>query len=118
MEERDWFSAILTSILAAGIAAAQGTEANSAVASTAPISLPGEGLAQHPFLYCGEWQQRGESEQTMYLVREGKVVWSYSIPSTEELGDCTPQAAAKKGCSRLQTILLSGATSRSTRHIR
>ena len=89
MQEREWFPAILASILAAGIAAAQGTETNSAVPSTAPTSLPGEGLAQHPFLYCGEWQQRGKSEQMMYLVREGKVVWSYSIPSTEELGDCT-----------------------------
>jgi hypothetical protein len=89
MQEREWFPAILASILAAGIAAAQGTETNSVVPSTAAMSLPGEGLAQHPFLYCGEWQERGKSEQTMYIVREGKVAWSYSIPSTEELGDCT-----------------------------
>ena len=45
--------------------------------------------ARHPFLYCGEWQQRGKSEQTMYVVRGGKVVWTYSIPGREELGDCT-----------------------------
>ena len=51
--------------------------------------LPGNGLAQHPFLYCGEWQQRGHSEQTMYVIRQGRVVWTYSIPATEELGDCT-----------------------------
>jgi hypothetical protein len=51
--------------------------------------LPGKGLAQHPFLYCGEWQERGKSDQTMYLIREGKVVWSYAIPGKEELGDCT-----------------------------
>jgi hypothetical protein len=53
------------------------------------IVLPGKGLAQHPFLYCGEWQQRGKSDQTIYIVRDGKVTWSYSISGREELGDCT-----------------------------
>ena len=53
------------------------------------VSMPGRGLAQHPFLYCGEWQARGRTEQAMHIVREGKVVWSYSIPGREELGDCT-----------------------------
>ena len=51
--------------------------------------LPGKGLAQHPFLYCGEWQQRGKSEQIMYIIRGGKVVWTYSIPANQEYGDCT-----------------------------
>jgi hypothetical protein len=51
--------------------------------------LPGKGLAQHPFLYCGEWQDRGKSEQVMKLVRDGTVVWTYSIPGKEEYGDCT-----------------------------
>jgi hypothetical protein len=59
--------------------------------------LPGRGLAQHPFLYCGEFD-RIHPEQTMYLVRDGKVDWSYSIPThmmvygksqMAELGDCT-----------------------------
>jgi len=58
-------------------------------ATTSAAGLPGRGLAQHPFLYCGEWQERGKSEQTMYIVREGKVVWTYSIPGKEEYGDCT-----------------------------
>src|SRR5205085_812927 len=35
-------------------------------------SLPGKGLAQHPFLYCGEWQNRSTSNQVMQIVREGK----------------------------------------------
>jgi hypothetical protein len=52
-------------------------------------ALPGRGLAQHSFLYCGEWQERGKSDQTMYLVREGKIAWSYSISNKDELGDCT-----------------------------
>jgi hypothetical protein len=51
--------------------------------------LPGRGLAQHPFLYCGEWQRRSTSEQTIYIVREGRVVWSYTNPLKGELGDCS-----------------------------
>lgn len=60
-------------------------------------TLPGKGLKQHPFLYCGEWNFI-QPQQTMYLVRGGKVKWTYSIPldvvvggspQKEELGDCT-----------------------------
>ena len=50
--------------------------------------LPGKGLAQHPFLYCGEWQRRSISNQTMYIVRDGRIVWSYTNPQRGELGDC------------------------------
>jgi len=52
-------------------------------------TLPGKGLAQHPFLYCGEWQRRSTSDQTMHIVREGKIVWSYTNPLKGELGDCS-----------------------------
>lgn len=51
--------------------------------------LPGRGLAQHPFLYCGEWQGRSTEKQAMYLVRDGRVVWSYTNDRNGELGDCT-----------------------------
>jgi len=51
--------------------------------------LPGKGMAQHPFLYCGEWQRGSTSEQVMYIVRGGKIVWSYTNPLKGELGDCT-----------------------------
>jgi len=50
--------------------------------------LPGNGLAQHPFLYCGEWQRRSISDQTMYIVRDGRIAWSYTNPDRGELGDC------------------------------
>jgi hypothetical protein len=53
-----------------------------------PAPLPGKGLAQHPFLCCGEWQDRGRSEQVMRIVRGGRVVWTYSISGNEEYGDC------------------------------
>ncbi len=42
--------------------------------------LPGKGLNQHPFLYAGEWDMRRPEAQSMFLVRDGKVVWKYSIP--------------------------------------
>jgi hypothetical protein len=54
-----------------------------------PKSLPGKGLKQHPFLYCGEWQRRSLRDQTMYIVRQGKIVWSYTNPKEGEFGDCT-----------------------------
>jgi len=54
-----------------------------------PAPLPGKGLAQHPFLYCGEWQNRSTSQQVMCIVRDGKIVWSYTNPLKGELGDCT-----------------------------
>ena len=47
--------------------------------ATAEHILPGKGLAQHPFLYAGEWDTR-KTHQSMFLVRDGKVVWHYSIP--------------------------------------
>jgi hypothetical protein len=66
-------------------------------AANSPAELPGRGLAQHPFLYCGEWNHI-QQQQVMWIVRDGKPVWSYSIPlnivfnnkaDIEELGDCT-----------------------------
>ena len=44
-----------------------------------PAVLPGNGLAQHPFLYAGEWDTR-KANQSMFLVRDGRIVWSASIP--------------------------------------
>jgi hypothetical protein len=64
-----------------------------AFAQTAPgpdlQPLPGKGLAQHPFLYCGEWQNRSTSNQVMYIIRDGKAAWSYTNPLKGELGDCS-----------------------------
>jgi len=49
-------------------------------AHPSPDVLPGNGLAQHPFLYAGEWDKRHPNAQSMFLVRDGKIVWQYSIP--------------------------------------
>lgn len=48
-----------------------------------PATLPGRGLAQHDFLYSGEWDTR-KDQCTMFLVRGGKVVWTYQIPRKDE----------------------------------
>jgi hypothetical protein len=71
-----------------GLAFSQAAPASSPATADLP-ALPGKGIAQHPFLYCGEWQRRSTSDQTMYIVRNGSVVWSYTNPLKGELGDCT-----------------------------
>ena len=86
-------SAAPRALLAGGSANPPAT-ATAPAAALSPAVLPGKGLGQHPFLYTGEWDTR-RKEQMMSIVREGKVVWSYSIPlndadgTLEELGDAT-----------------------------
>jgi outer membrane protein assembly factor BamB len=49
----------------------------------APAILPGRGLAQHDFFYAGE-----AKTQDMYIVRHGRVVWSYHNPGSRgEISD-------------------------------
>jgi hypothetical protein len=73
-------------VLACALASAL---ACSAQPASAPAPPAGNGLAQHPFLYCGEWQNRSLDNQTMFLVRDGRVVWSFTNALHGELGDCT-----------------------------
>jgi hypothetical protein len=44
--------------------------------ATTAQALPGNGLAQHDFLYAGESKQR-----RAFIVRKGRVVWSYDDPA-------------------------------------
>ena len=53
---------------------------NPAAAAIFPAALPGKGPAQHPFLYAGEWDTRKPQEQSIFIVREGRIVWRYSMP--------------------------------------
>jgi hypothetical protein len=51
---------------------------------TAPGTLPtwpGNGIAQHPMLYVGE------GYNTLFLVNEGKVIWTYAAGSGGEIDD-------------------------------
>ncbi|MGQ8336944.1 beta-propeller domain-containing protein [Sunxiuqinia sp. A32] len=53
----------------------------SRVDTTAPANLPGNGLAQHPMLYVGE------NCNIMFLIKDGKVIWTYSIGEGPEFDD-------------------------------
>jgi hypothetical protein len=46
-----------------------------------PSGLPGKGLAEHPMLYIGEGYNK------MYLVNDGKVIWTYSTGKGNEYDD-------------------------------
>jgi hypothetical protein len=46
-----------------------------------PPNLPGKGLAQHPMLYIGEGYNK------MFLINEGKVIWTYSTGHGNEYDD-------------------------------
>ncbi|HEX4263641.1 MAG TPA: hypothetical protein VH597_04825 [Verrucomicrobiae bacterium] len=50
-------------------------------ASPAPANLPGNGMAQHPMLYIGEGYNK------MFIVNNGKVVWTYSTGKGNEYDD-------------------------------
>lgn len=72
-----------------------GFPAEQFVDTTSPANLlPGKGLQQHDFLYTGEWDYR-KPEQTIFVIRQGKIAWQYSIPLKDssgmetELGDAS-----------------------------
>ena len=69
--------------------------------SYAPAVLPGKGLAQHSFLYTGEWDYR-KTNQTIFVVRDGKVAWTYSIPIND--ADGTLQELATPRCFPTATL--------------
>jgi len=52
-------------------------------------AYPGKGMNQHPFLYAGEWQNSSFKDQKMYIVKGGKIVWTYTMPQEGEYGDAT-----------------------------
>jgi PQQ-like domain len=58
--------------------------------SYSPAMLPGKGLNQHPFLYAGQWDIRNPA-QKMFIVRDGKVTWSYEISMYANDADKTLQ---------------------------
>ena len=49
---------------------------------TEATDLPGKGLAQHDFIYTGEFDTR-KKVQTISLVQGGKVTKTYTIPTTD-----------------------------------
>jgi len=65
--------------------AAPRVSARPAARAPVPSILPGKGMAQHDFLYAGEWDTRKDT-QTVFLVRKGQVVWTWSIPIKDAHG--------------------------------
>ena len=49
--------------------------------STASANLPGNGLSQHPMLYVGE------NCNKMFLIKDGKAIWTYSTGTGPEYDD-------------------------------
>jgi hypothetical protein len=70
------------------------TEATSVAANALSVP-PDRRPARHPFLYAGEWDTRKPLEQSMFIVRDGKIVWKYSMPlhpqpgANQEFDDAT-----------------------------
>lgn len=53
----------------------------------AQADLPGKGLAQHPFLYCGA--ARLGAAPSIEVLQQGKVEWNYPLSARDRLEDCT-----------------------------
>ena len=70
----------LVAVSAASALSAYSAGTPAAGAATAPAVLPGKGIAQHPFLYAGEWDTRKPQAQSIFIVGDGKVVWQYTMP--------------------------------------
>ncbi len=65
------------------LAAAANAQTPAAPYPAPPPVLPGRGLAQHDFLYTGEWDTR-KPLATLFLIRGGEVAWTYQIPTKDE----------------------------------
>lgn len=63
-----------------------------------PPDLPGKGLAQHPMLYIGEGYNR------MFLINEGKIVWTYSTGHGNEYDDAWVLSNGNILFSRMQYL--------------
>jgi hypothetical protein len=83
MRTKQLICALITGLLSL---AAQAADSTNLATEPALSKLPGKGLAQHDFLYSGEWDTR-KTNQTMFLIKGGKVVWTYQIPINDANGN-------------------------------
>ena len=63
-----------------------------------PPNLPGDGLAQHPMLYIGEGYNR------LFVINQGKIIWTYSTGKGNELDDAWMLSNGNILFSRMQYI--------------
>ncbi len=81
MIKSSFFLGTLALASAAALArAAESTPAVTPVTAFSPAVLPGDGLKTHSFVYAGEWDTRKPDAQSLFVVRDGKIVWSITIP--------------------------------------
>jgi hypothetical protein len=64
----------------------------------APAGLPGNGLAQHPMLYIGEGYNK------MFLISDGKIIWTYSTGGGWEYDDVWMLSNGNIVFSRMQYV--------------
>ena len=67
-------------------------------ATPTPAGLPGNGLAQHPMLYLGEGYNK------LFVVNNGKVIWTYSTGRGGEYDDAWMLSNGNVLFSRMQYI--------------
>jgi hypothetical protein len=63
-----------------------------------PAGLPGNGMAQHPMLYIGEGYNK------MFIVNQGKVIWTYSTGKGNEYDDAWMLSNGNILFSRMQYL--------------
>ena len=64
-------------------------------ANSATAHWPGNGLAQHPFLFYGE------GNNVLYVVNHGEVVWSYALPRGGEIDDAWMMSNGHIICTKM-----------------
>lgn len=63
-----------------------------------PANLPGKGLAQHPMLYIGEGYNK------MFVINNGKIIWTYSTGKGYEFDDAWMLSNGNILYSRMQYV--------------
>ena len=72
----------VTSLCGLVLTATAGLASAQAPSSTPPAALPDTQLSRHNFFYAGEAKQ-----ERMFIVRDGRVVWSCTYPGKGEISD-------------------------------
>lgn len=93
MTKRSCLALLPVSVLVSAAVPSAFAEESAPAPRFAPAQLPGKGLAQHPFFYAGEWNYP-KAQQAMFIVRDGKVVWSYEIPLKTPAGEISEYSDA------------------------
>jgi len=68
------------------------------VGAPQPADLPGNGLAQHPMLYVGEGYNK------IFLINDGKIIWTYQTGPGNELDDIWMLSNGNILFSRMQYV--------------